>query len=206
MKVNDLSPAERIRHECLDRADRTEYLLAQLDSVLADLSPYAAKTGALGTCEIIEAIARRAAHFSFPLVVDPVMISKHGALLLPEEAQKTLVRELLPHAALVTPNLYEASVLSGRQIKDPSLRTPLAAILGYAELIQEDFYGPQPEKSMDALTRIRSNGKHLLGLLPSRAGGGQPSRGSHVRGTCRRRVPTDALHRGMKDTQCANGL
>jgi signal transduction histidine kinase len=45
------------------------------------------------------------------------------------------------------------------------LRTPLAAILGYAELIQEGFYGALPEKSMDALTRIRSNGKHLLGLI-----------------------------------------
>ena len=45
------------------------------------------------------------------------------------------------------------------------LRTPLAAILGYAELIQEGFYGSLPEKSMDALTRIRSNGKHLLGLI-----------------------------------------
>jgi signal transduction histidine kinase len=45
------------------------------------------------------------------------------------------------------------------------LRTPLAAILGYAELIQEGFYGALPGKSMDALTRIRSNGKHLLGLI-----------------------------------------
>src|SRR5215470_6483864 len=45
------------------------------------------------------------------------------------------------------------------------LRTPLAGILGYAELIQEGFYGAQPEKSLDALTRIRSNGKHLLGLI-----------------------------------------
>ena len=45
------------------------------------------------------------------------------------------------------------------------LRTPLAAILGYAELIQEGFYGPLPEKSMDVLTRIRANGKHLLGLI-----------------------------------------
>src|SRR5215471_13550186 len=43
------------------------------------------------------------------------------------------------------------------------LRTPLAAILGYAELIQEGFYEPQGPKSLDALTRIRSNGKHLLG-------------------------------------------
>jgi signal transduction histidine kinase len=47
------------------------------------------------------------------------------------------------------------------------LRTPLAAILGYAELMQEGFYGNQSEKSMDALTRIRSNGKHLLGLINS---------------------------------------
>jgi len=45
------------------------------------------------------------------------------------------------------------------------LRTPLAAILGYAELIQEGFYEPQGPKSLDALIRIRSNGKHLLGLI-----------------------------------------
>src|SRR5262249_27823016 len=45
------------------------------------------------------------------------------------------------------------------------LRTPLAAILGYAELIQEGFYEPQGPKSLDALTSIRSNGKHLLGLI-----------------------------------------
>jgi len=45
------------------------------------------------------------------------------------------------------------------------LRTPLAAILGYAELMQEGFYEPLGQKSMDALTRIGSNGKHLLGLI-----------------------------------------
>src|SRR5262245_52253654 len=45
------------------------------------------------------------------------------------------------------------------------LRTPLAAILGYAELMQEGFYEPLGRKSLDALTRIRSNGKHLLGQI-----------------------------------------
>jgi signal transduction histidine kinase len=45
------------------------------------------------------------------------------------------------------------------------LRTPLAAILGYAELMQEGFYEPLGQKSLDVLTRIRSNGKHLLGLI-----------------------------------------
>src|SRR5262249_13052243 len=43
--------------------------------------------------------------------------------------------------------------------------TPLAAILGYAELMQEGFYEPLGQKSLDALTRIRSNGNHLLGLI-----------------------------------------
>ena len=45
------------------------------------------------------------------------------------------------------------------------LRTPLAAILGYAELMEEGFYEAQGPKSLDALARIRSNGKHLLGLI-----------------------------------------
>jgi signal transduction histidine kinase len=45
------------------------------------------------------------------------------------------------------------------------LRTPLAPMLGYAELMQEGFYEPQGPKSLDALTRIRSNGRHLLGLI-----------------------------------------
>jgi signal transduction histidine kinase len=45
------------------------------------------------------------------------------------------------------------------------LRTPLAAMLGYAELMQEGIYGALPEKSLPILTRIRSNGKHLLGLI-----------------------------------------
>jgi len=45
------------------------------------------------------------------------------------------------------------------------LRTPLAAILGYTELIQEGFYGPLADKGLDSLTRIRSNGKHLLGPI-----------------------------------------
>ena len=45
------------------------------------------------------------------------------------------------------------------------LRTRSRRSLGYAELMEEGFYGPQVQKSLDALTRIRSNGKHLLGLI-----------------------------------------
>jgi len=56
--------------------------------------------------------------FSFPLVVDPVMISKHGAPLMIKEAREVFKKEFLPHATLVTPNLYEAQELAGFPVRD----------------------------------------------------------------------------------------
>jgi hydroxymethylpyrimidine/phosphomethylpyrimidine kinase len=94
------------------------YVEQQLDAVLEDIPPRAAKTGALGTLEIIELVARRAAAFSFPLVVDPVMISKHGAALIAETARAALLEKLLPKAFLVTPNLHEAAALAGIEVAD----------------------------------------------------------------------------------------
>src|SRR5881398_3587414 len=63
----------------VDRVDclTPEFVLAQLNAVINDIPPQAAKTGALGNAGIVEAIADAAARFTFPLVVDPVMISKH---------------------------------------------------------------------------------------------------------------------------------
>jgi hydroxymethylpyrimidine/phosphomethylpyrimidine kinase len=89
----------------------------QLQAAIADIPPAAAKTGALGTIEIIEAVAALAASFQFPLIVDPVMVSKHGARLLAPEAEIALRRKLLPRAFLVTPNLYEAEALTGLSIR-----------------------------------------------------------------------------------------
>src|ERR1039457_3337524 len=71
-----------------------QLVLAQLAAVLEDIPPQAAKTGALGNREIVEAIAAAAADFRFPLVVDPVMISKHGQPLISRKAIAA-VRELL---------------------------------------------------------------------------------------------------------------
>lgn len=95
------------------------FVLAQLDAVLEDIPPQAAKTGALGTREVIEAIAARAAQFQFPLVVDPVMIGKHGAPLMADDARSTVKTKLLPHAYLVTPNLDEAIAISGIDFSGP---------------------------------------------------------------------------------------
>src|SRR5579884_980325 len=88
----------------------------QIEHVISDIPPAAAKTGALGTVEIVEAVADLAESFSFPLVVDPVMISKHGARLISPEAEDALKQRLLPRAFLVTPNIPEAEALTGRRI------------------------------------------------------------------------------------------
>jgi hydroxymethylpyrimidine/phosphomethylpyrimidine kinase len=96
------------------------YVEAQLRAVTEDIPPNAAKTGALGTAAIIETVALWAETIAFPLVVDPVMVSKHGASLLGEDAAAALREKLLPRAALVTPNLAEAAALSGMDVHDIS--------------------------------------------------------------------------------------
>ncbi len=92
-------------------------VLDQLEAVLHDIPPMAAKTGALGNAAVIEALAECAARFDFPLVIDPVMISKHGARLVEQQAIDILIRQLLPCATLITPNLHEAAALSHRSVE-----------------------------------------------------------------------------------------
>jgi hydroxymethylpyrimidine/phosphomethylpyrimidine kinase len=94
------------------------FVADQLEAVLEDIPPAAAKTGALGNAEIIELLSEKAHGFKFPLVVDPVMISKHGQPLMAEKARSALVELLLPRALIVTPNLYEAEELAHMQVKD----------------------------------------------------------------------------------------
>jgi len=93
-------------------------LTGQLDAVLEDIPPNAAKTGALGSAEIVMAVADAARRFTFPLVVDPVMVSKHGQPLLPAEAATALREQLIPAATLITPNVPEAEALTGIAIRN----------------------------------------------------------------------------------------
>jgi hydroxymethylpyrimidine/phosphomethylpyrimidine kinase len=94
-----------------------DFVLEQLEAVLEDIPPHAAKTGALGDVAVVRAVARAAERFQFPLVVDPVMVSKHGAALMEPDAVAALRDQLLPRAALVTPNLPEAEALVGGRIE-----------------------------------------------------------------------------------------
>ena len=93
-------------------------VIAQIVAVLEDIGAGAIKTGMLGTPEVVEAVAgvlreRRIG----PLVVDPVMIAKSLDRLLSEDAVAVMVRELLPLAAVVTPNAPEAEALTGRPVR-----------------------------------------------------------------------------------------
>jgi signal transduction histidine kinase len=119
--------------------------------------PLLGSEGALGALVLQR---RRTGEFSLSVVslmqsfADQSAIALENARLFDEIAQKGRELEIASqHKSQFVANMSH------------ELRTPLAAILGYAELMQEGFYEPLGAKSMDALTRIRSNGKHLLGLI-----------------------------------------
>jgi hydroxymethylpyrimidine/phosphomethylpyrimidine kinase len=105
------------------RVSRVEALSAdlvreQIEAVVSDIPPQAAKAGALGSVEVIRTVAGLARTFAFPLIVDPVMISKHGSRLMQHQAETALRDELLPHAFLLTPNIPEAEALTDINIRD----------------------------------------------------------------------------------------
>lgn len=104
----------------------------QLEAVLEDIPPAAAKTGALGDREIVELLAEKARSFTFPLVIDPVMISKHGQPLLSNSARAAFAQLLLPCAFVVTPNLHEAGELARMPVYD--LESMKEAAIRIAEL------------------------------------------------------------------------
>lgn len=89
---------------------------AQLRHLLADVTPSALKTGALGSAEIVSAVVRALQGSAQSLVVDPVMVSKHGHSLLSADAREAMVALLFPLATLVTPNAEEAALLSGHPV------------------------------------------------------------------------------------------
>jgi hydroxymethylpyrimidine/phosphomethylpyrimidine kinase len=112
-----------------------EFVVAQIETVLADLPVVATKTGMLATAPILRAVAALAAQQRLPrLVVDPVMVASSGDRLLDADAERAYT-ELLPHAIVATPNLREAEVLLGRPIT--TLAQQRAAALELAAL------GPQ---------------------------------------------------------------
>jgi hydroxymethylpyrimidine/phosphomethylpyrimidine kinase len=100
-------------------AMRTALVRAQLEALLVDLSPRAVKTGMLARAPIVEAVAAACRDARVTrLVVDPVVRSTSGAVLLAASGVRALREEVLPLAYVVTPNLAEAALLSGVEVTD----------------------------------------------------------------------------------------
>jgi hydroxymethylpyrimidine/phosphomethylpyrimidine kinase len=126
------------------------FVTAQIASVLADLDVKAVKTGMLADAGIIAAVAEAlAARPDMPLVVDPVMVATSGDPLLRPDAVETLKSALIPRATLITPNLPEASALTG--LPPPATEEEVEAMLdalarlGAGAVLLKGGHGGSPE-------------------------------------------------------------
>ena len=108
-----------------------EFLREQIDDIFTDIYPDAVKIGMVSSSRLIEVIAERLAHYGAAnIVVDPVMVATSGARLIGEEAVGTLKQRLLPMATVLTPNIPEAEVLSGMDVRTAEDMERAAALIG----------------------------------------------------------------------------
>ena len=108
-----------------------EFLREQIDDIFTDIYPDAVKIGMVSSSRLIEVIAERLAHYGAAnIVVDPVMVATSGARLIGEEAVETLKERLLPMATVLTPNIPEAEVLSGMDVRTAEDMERAAALIG----------------------------------------------------------------------------
>jgi len=95
-----------------------EFVSLQIRTVVEDIGVDAVKTGMLSNAAIISQVAKDLSELGLRnIVVDPVMVAKGGDRLLRADAVETMVKELLPQALVVTPNLHEAAALTDREVR-----------------------------------------------------------------------------------------
>ncbi len=133
-----------------------DFVGRQIDCVFEDIRPDAVKIGMVSNAEIIECIAKRMEQYRPEiLVVDPVMVSTSGCMLLEDSALQILVSRLIPLASLITPNIPEARVLSGTEINDEKEMLQAARIIyektGTAVLVKG---GHLTDQASDILYRV----------------------------------------------------
>ena len=110
-----------------------EFLANQLDCIFTDIFPDAVKTGMVSSTGLIDVIADKLKQYKAKnIVVDPVMVATSGSRLISQEAVDALKELLLPLAAVLTPNIPEAEVLSGQTISGPADMEKAAQAIGEA--------------------------------------------------------------------------
>lgn len=106
------------------------FLAAQLDAVFTDIPPDAIKIGMVADAALIRVIAEKLDEYQGKnVVLDPVMVATSGARLISEDAVEALCSELLPRAAIITPNIPEAEVLADMPIRDRTAMIAAAACI-----------------------------------------------------------------------------
>jgi hydroxymethylpyrimidine/phosphomethylpyrimidine kinase len=191
------------RVECLP----PDLVAQQIRAVLEDIPPQAIKLGALGNAAIIEAVAASLYGFKAPLVIDPVMVGKHGAALLNADAIDIFKRLLLPRAFLITPNLMEAAALTGINVETEEQMAAAAAALvalgAHAALIKgghlagtrADDLLLDGSPHVLAQARIETRHTHGTGCTYAAAIAAELARGTDLRAAveCAKRFVTDAI-------------
>lgn len=96
----------------------SDFVGRQIDCVMEDIGADAWKTGMLANEDIVNIVSKKAKQYKIKyLILDPVMVSKNGNLLLGKNTLKTLIKKLLPLSFVITPNLDEAEAITGKSIK-----------------------------------------------------------------------------------------
>lgn len=142
-----------------------DLVTAQIETLAGDFTIDATKIGMLATSAIVEAVAAAIAELELPLVVlDPVLVSSSGDRLLDDEGIQALCTELLSRVRVVTPNLPEAEVLSGRTIRSMDDARDAARIIherGAAAVIVTGGHGFAGSKNLE----VRAQNSDIVDLL-----------------------------------------
>jgi len=181
-----------------------DFVALQIDSVVTDIGVDAVKTGMIANARIIEAIAAKIREYSLaPLVVDPVMVAKGGDSLLQADARETLVRALLPLAAVLTPNIPEAEELCGFAVESlADMRRAARAIrdMGPRAVVVKGGHLAGADESRDVLFDGREFEELTTGRIESKNTHGTGcSFASAIAAGLALGLPLGAAVRGAKD-------
>lgn len=133
----------------------------QIAAILDDIMPDAIKIGMVHTPQLVETIATSLSHYpKVPIVFDPVMVATSGHTLIEEDTIQTIVDKLFPIADIITPNMDEASILAGMDVKtldDMQLAAEVILTLGCKHVLLKG--GHQQTETITSLF-FEENGKH----------------------------------------------
>lgn len=187
-----------------------ELVRAQIDAVVADLTPAAFKSGMLANAAVASAVAQAIRdHELRNYVLDPVMVATSGDVLFESDAIEVIRRELLPLATLVTPNLHEAAILTGEDITDEDAMARASEILvkdmGAQAALIKGGHLDSGERVVDVLydgdvrafraRRLQTTSTHGTGCTLSAAITAQLAKGESLHAAVRRSI--DYVHNAI---------